>query len=374
MAPSPLTSSTDGQEQIRSPTTIWFALLFAVAAVLGVVWVGAALAARLAGSRFAGRLADAGPALVALPGHLSDPAAVWPAHSRPAIPGPVLYWSSQVVVFAAGAVGAWLLWRLVAGRRGSVDGLGVEHSARFAAGRDLRPLKVRRPAPDRVILGRCAAGWFRKPQLATERRTNICVIGTTGSGKTSELCIPIILEMGQGHGALIAATVKEDLHAHTHARRAQLGDVKVFDPFRIAVQRSATWTPLRSCHTISGAQTVAWALTDNNRKGGMEADDFWHDSAFGLLWAVFFVAARAKRSMADVVRWVTTHDHPHVDGHGRMIKPGELYAELVCLLGVDTEPGTNHNPDTDKPDAPARVTAARSLDSGLRARSGAVGH
>ena len=36
---------------------------------------GAALASGLAGSRFAGRLADAGPALLGLPGHLSNPAA-----------------------------------------------------------------------------------------------------------------------------------------------------------------------------------------------------------------------------------------------------------------------------------------------------------
>jgi hypothetical protein len=320
------------------------------------------------------QLADAGQALLHLPGHLSDPAMAWPPQVRPGIPGPVLYRTSQLVVIAAGIAAVWLPWHLLAHRRGTVDGLGVEHSARFARSSDLRVLKVRGPKPDRVVLGRSAAG-RRKRLLATERRTNICVIGTTGSGKTSELCIPIILEMGQGHGSLIAATVKEDLHAHTHARRAQLGDVKVFDPFCIAVTRSATWSPLWSCATASGAQTVARALTDNNRKGGMEADDFWHDSAFGLLWAVFFVAARQQRSMADVVRRVTTHYHPIFDGHGRLVKPGELHAELCRLLaGHDATADGATGPARVPEDGPrTRTTIIDRIDEHLKGRLPAAG-
>ncbi|MDP9073391.1 MAG: type IV secretory system conjugative DNA transfer family protein, partial [Actinomycetota bacterium] len=312
MTSTPLASTTSGREQIRSPTTGWFAALFGFAGLLAAVWAGAALAAAVGGSTFTGRLADAGQALLHLPGHLSDPALAWPPTTQPAIPGPVLYWLSQLVVLVAGTAAVWVPWHYLAHRRGTIDGLGVEHSARFARNSDLTVLKVPGPLPDRVVLGRSGAGW-RKGLLATERRTNICVIGTTGSGKTSELCIPIILEMGEGHGSLVAATVKEDLYAHTHARRELMGEVKVFDPLCIAVERSNTWSPLRSCKTVSGAQTVARALTDNNRKGGIESDDFWHDSAFGLLWAVFFVAARQDRSMADVVRWVTTHDHPTFD-------------------------------------------------------------
>jgi type IV secretory pathway TraG/TraD family ATPase VirD4 len=357
MATTPLTSTTSGREQLRSPTTGWFAALFGLAGVLAAVWAGAALAARLGGARFTGRLADAGPGLLQLPSHLSDPALAWPPAAQASIPGPVIYWLSQLVVVVAGSAAVWVPWHYLAQRRGTTDGLGVEHSARFARNSDLAVLKVRGPLPDRVVLGRSGCGW-RKSLLATERRTNICVIGTTGSGKTSELCIPIILEMGEGHGSLVAATVKEDLYAHTHARRALLGEVKVFDPLCIAVQRSNTWSPLRSCKTVSGAQTVARALTDNNRKGGIESDDFWHDSAFGLLWAVFFVAARQERSMADVVRWVTTHDHPTFDAKGRLVKPGELYPELARLLGGIWRATPADRPDSAAAGTPGRVSAA----------------
>lgn len=289
------------------------------AAVAGMAWAGAALAARLGGhGRFRAGLADAARALVRLPSRASDPASAWPPGAAAALPGPVLYWACQIAVVVATvalAVIAWRLWR-PAGER---DGLGVERSARFATRRDLRRLAVRGPVRGRVVLGR-AGGTL----VAAEERASVCVVGPTQSHKTSGLCIPALLERGEGDGPVIAASVKGDLLAHTAGRRGRLGDVKVFDPTRVVTDSSATWSPLRAAGTVTGAQAAARALVDVAGRDGVEHPDFWMAAAKELLWPLFFVAARAGLSMRDVVRWVATQDRPAFGPDGEVVDPGEV--------------------------------------------------
>ena len=294
------------------------------AAVLAVVWAGAALAARLGGRPFGASLADAGRALVRLHAHLSDPAAAWAPTVRPALPGPLLYWAAQAVVVAAGAGAAYAAWRLF-GSRPERDGLGVERSARFGTRRDIRRLAVKGPVGGRIILGR-AAGRL----VASEERTSVCVVGPSQSHKTSGLCIPALLEMGKGDGAVIAASVKGDVWSHTQRRRAGVGEVKVFDPTCVVVGRSATWSPLRAADRVTGAQAAARALVDVAGRAGIEQADFWMQSAKELLWPLLFVAARSGHSMRDVVRWVYTQDRPVHDADNRLAE-GEVSGWLTDL-------------------------------------------
>lgn len=312
-----------------------FAFMGAALALLGAVWAGAALAAQLgSGHHFGAGLSEAAEALTALPGHLADPAAAWSPATRDALPGPLAYWAAQGVALVGLAIVVWLGWRLF-GRRGEQDGLGVERSARFARRRDLRRLAVSGPTKGRVVLGRVGG-----QLVATEARTSICIVGPAQSYKTSGLCVPALLELDKGGGAAIVASVKGDIHSVTHRRRACLGQVKVFDPTCVVVEKSATWSPLRAAHTVTGAQSAARGLTDVAGSGGLENADFWMQSAKELLWPLLYVAARCDKSMSDVVRWVTTHDRPIRDGHGLVVKEGKVAAhlrELEVEAGGDTE-------------------------------------
>jgi len=317
-----------------------FAVLAVAVGVLVAVWAGAALAAQFSpGAHFSAGLSTAAEALKALPSHGSDPAAAWPAGPRSALPGPVLYWACQGLVVAGLLALAWLAWRVFGGHS-ERDGLGVQRSAYFARRADLRRLAVKGPVNGRVVLGR-----VNGQLVATEARTSICIVGPSQSFKTSGLCVPAILELDKGGGAAIVVSVKGDIHSVTHRRRAGLGEVKVFDPTCVVVKESATWSPLRAAHTVTGAQSAARGLTDVAGKGGLENADFWMQSAKELLWPLLYVAARSDKTMRDVVRWVTIHDRPQPaktkDGADE-VDPGEVSALLAVLQAKanDQHPAT----------------------------------
>lgn len=92
-----------------------------------------------------------------LPEEWSDPRMAWERSAdQEALPGPALYWSATLIVAlvaAAVLVLGMRVWR-ASRDRGRVR-LGVGTRARFATGRDLAPLVVRRPVPSgRFVLGR----------------------------------------------------------------------------------------------------------------------------------------------------------------------------------------------------------------------------
>lgn len=324
--PRPPAAPASADPRTGGLDAVLFALLALLMAVVGGVWAGAALAAQLGPPHpFAAGLGEAAVALRALPTHFSDPAAAWPDGPRQALPGPVVYWSCQALVVVGVAVSLWLLWRVFR-RRGEQDGLGVERSAYFARRRDLRRLAVSGPVNGRIVMGRVGG-----QLVASETRTSICIVGPSGSFKTSGLCVPALLELGKGGGAAIVASVKGDIYSVTHRRRESLGQVKVFDPTCVVVEKSATWSPLRAAHTVTGAQSAARSLTDVAGKGGLENGDFWMQSAKELLWPLLYVAAHTNGTMRDVVRWVTTHDRPQIDKEGHVVKSGEVLERLLQL-------------------------------------------
>ena len=304
---------------------VFIGAVLAAGAVAAACWTGAALAAVVTGHSLPASLADALVAATRLPRHLSDPAAAWPSPAGRALPGPFVYWPAQVLVVVAIAAAVVVARRIFRPARPK-DGLGVERSARFAARADLRRLVVPGPTPGRIVLGRSEG-----VLIASEERTGVCVVGPSQSGKTTGLCVPALLELGKGDGAVIAASVKGDLHKATWERRVGLGDVKVFDPTRVVMQRSATWSPLRQADTVTGAQAAARGLVEGASRAGLKSGDFWMDAATELLWPLFYVAANTGGTMGDVVRWVSTHDRPAFNRDGRLAREGEVTERLKEL-------------------------------------------
>ncbi|MDP9388548.1 MAG: type IV secretory system conjugative DNA transfer family protein [Actinomycetota bacterium] len=311
-------------------------LATAFVAVLGLaaVWAGANLAALVFGSHDTlgvglGDAARAVPGLFSRPG---NPAAAWPLAVRERLPGPVGYWVCTVPVVALAVAGLGVVAMLANRRRVGFERrtrMGLEPECRFARGRDMAPLWVRSPTPNRMILGRVGGRlvatedrgldldhlpWWARRRAEARRgdRGAVVVLGPTRCGKTTALAVPAILEWD---GPVIALSVKSDLMGSTIQARRRRGDVKVFDPADATWETSSAWSPLRAANTLTGAKKAARALANavdwSSSSGDMA---FWVSSAEDLLAPLFFVAANNDLGMAYVVSWVLTMDRPSPTG------------------------------------------------------------
>jgi type IV secretory pathway TraG/TraD family ATPase VirD4 len=109
----------------------------------------------------------------------------------------------------------------------------------------------------------------------------------------------------------VASSIKTDLLAVTRRRREALGNVFVFDPFRLAGGRAGgggaghTWSPLHQAGTWDGALEVAWRLAAAGEidQRGVEGGEFWAIAAEQRLAPLLFAAANSGRTIDDVVRW-----------------------------------------------------------------------
>ena len=242
------------------------------------------------------RLSESAPITLEIWQEVGSPASVFPAEVADQVAGPLVFWSTAVVLLAVAlAPVVWGLARRASG--GSEDG-----GARWARGRDLTPLVVPRPTPGRLTLGEGPGGRV----LATEPGHSLLVLGPTQSGKTSGLAIPAILEWP---GPVVATSVKGDLLKDTIAARQERGKVWVYDPSAsvTGIDRSA-WTPLAGCDTWRGAlRTAAW-MAQAARDRQLGENDFWSANAAKLLAPLMFAAQAAELTISEVVRWVDVQD------------------------------------------------------------------
>lgn len=313
------------------------ALLMALAGA--TAWAGASLAAYLGGHRLHASFGDAVAAVVALPAHHGDPRAAWPPAQRAALPGAALYWAATaaaavpVVVAVALALRLWGRSRVGTLRRRP---LGIDARARFATRRELAPLRLRRAARGRFVLG-CAG----RSLLATEttqgvrRRSDrhgdrgaVALVGPSRCGKTTAAIAGIL----EWEGPAVCSSVKADLLAPTLGWRSGVGEVRVYDPTGTTGRHSAPWSPLRHTASILGAQRAARALCDAAPRGGVEGGlDFWLAQAEILLSGLLWIASHTGRDMPAVCSWVMKQDRPGDDG------PGEVKMLLEHLIG-STDP------------------------------------
>lgn len=302
------------------------ALILMLGIVCLAVWSGAQLAAVVSTGRFApAGLGDALSAAIRLPGNAAVPAGAWrdPAISS-LLPGPVLYWTATVVATAVEvSVAVWLWLKLFSSSIGTRrrTRLGVQVGARLAERGDLTPLIVAGPEQGRFVFG-CLD---QRTLLATEngqptkrrrrnrrggRRTAVAMIGPSQSGKTSAVVAGIL----DWNGPAVLSSVKNDLFDETIARRRQLGDVYVFDPMRTIPRlpdgvKRVGWSPLHAARTVSGAIEISTALLDAAPKDGVTNASYWTSKGQALLWPMLFAASHdPDRTMADVVRWLSSQD------------------------------------------------------------------
>ncbi len=139
-------------------------------------------------------------------------------------------------------------------------------------------------------------------------RSAVLIVGPSRCGKTAGIISSILT----WDGPVILMSVKTDLIAPTLARRAQLGEIKIFDPTDTTglPHYQANWSPLRGAHTQRGALAAARGLVDAAPREGSESMTFWTKLAEQALWPMMYAAATAKLTMADVVSWTKRMDRP----------------------------------------------------------------
>jgi type IV secretion system protein VirD4 len=318
------------------------AALFVFIGLLTVVWAGAQLATLIAhGHPLHTTFEEAGKAMLAMKDHMGDPRAAWLPEQRYQLPGPVLYWLSTVVAAVAGIGVAYVAWKVFRDPTESLDQrrrAGVSAQGRLAKPMELRPLLIRRPVPGRFVLGRVgrrliateAVGFIKRRRRSSSGPGAVMPVGPSRSGKTTN----IINGVFEWRHPAILVSLKNDFLDATGNWRGSLGEVKVFDPSGVTGRESATWSPLRSAKTVSGAVRAARQIAEAapRRDSSGEGGDFWLQMAESLIAAFLIVAANAKdRTFADVVGWVVGTDMP-IDENVGQVQP------LMRALKGDGDP------------------------------------
>jgi type IV secretion system protein VirD4 len=216
------------------------------------------------------------------------------------MPGPFVFYSVFVMMFALASYIAVVAWRWFHGATSQST-----EASKWAHPKDLRGLIVNGPEKSRLLLGRVGS-----KLVAAEPRQSAIILGPTQSGKSSGIAIPAIMEW---NGPVICTSVKTDLIRDTIDTRAG-GGVLVYDPTGSTEHSSSTWSPLPMCRNWRGAQRCASWLTDAARGSGsgLSDGDFWYATAAKTLAPYLFAAATSGRSISDVVRWVNLQEEREV--------------------------------------------------------------
>jgi type IV secretion system protein VirD4 len=282
--------------------------LYAVAgglSLVGVLWLGGATSALLAGHRVGRDDVFAGLAAFA---HVGDPGVAWHVPVGPAL----LYWSvtGSALVLAVALT-------IVIGRLLSVEsrtknddpttiiGLAGRHQVKSTAGgaallaraATLRP-SLLRPVPADVGY---SLGSACGVECWSSVEDSMIVLGPPRSGKGYHIVIPMLLD---APGAVITTATRPDNLSATITARAARGPVGVFDPegLAVGVPSALRWSPVRGCERPQTAMIRSNALCAESA-GGTESGSFWKQQTTMAVRCLLHAAALEDRAPVDLYRW-----------------------------------------------------------------------
>jgi type IV secretory pathway TraG/TraD family ATPase VirD4 len=305
------TTSSTGR---RGPRLLPLLVLSATLALVALTaWIGPQLAAWTATGHWpALGFWQAQGALVRAVAGTGDPTRSYPALLRRALPTPAVFWSVQALLSlteasliaatvravdrrASRPVSDRRWWRLTGARPRA-----------FARSHTIGELLVDRPDPDRIVIGR----YGQPPRLlAVQDNVQTLVVAAPRSGKTSGVIIPALLEHA---GPCVNTSVRTDVVTNTVARRRQLGQVWVWDPFGT---NSDGWDPLQGCEEWEHALLVARWLGHAMRLGASHSQEYFDQEAEGLTAPLLHAAAvDPGRSILDVYRWILAREQNEPKG------------------------------------------------------------
>jgi type IV secretion system protein VirD4 len=246
-------------------------------------------------------------------------------------------WLPWPAVAGATALALMCLSALISLRRKDLVGVGALGRARRARGRDLRCLRSgwsptgilrwRRSAD--LARARVRLGDHGRRPLWLPADEHLLVLGPTGSGKSSALAIPALLEWP---GPLVVTDPKGELVRTTLSYRREIGTAAVFAPL---MEPSARWNPVASIRSSEDALRVATFLMGR----APEREPFWHDLARQLLHGLLAEASAAQLSLAGILEMlqvVPAEELPEVVRHpvARRLIQGSLSGGDRTAMGV----------------------------------------
>ncbi len=260
------------------------------AALLGVALLAMAIHLHQAGS-------SAGPPEAVLAGSQgggSSVASAWTSHAAQILAG----------IAAAALLGVSATVRL---RRRRLLDTGILGRARTARGSDLRALRqgIRRGSGQAP---RVRLGSHRRRDLWLPDDEHLLVLGPTGSGKSSALAIPALLEWP---GPVIVTDPKGELVRTTLEHRRTLGKAVVFAPL---MEPTARWNPIGSIVSSEDALRVATLLMGR----APDREPFWHDLARQLMHGLLVEAASlglGPSGILEMLQAVPAEELAEVIGH-----------------------------------------------------------
>lgn len=159
-------------------------------------------------------------------------------------------------------------------------------------------------------------GWFRRADLFRHGEGHILTIAAPGSGKTTALVIPALMEAGEG--SFIVIDPKAQLAAMTARFRATKGPVIYLNPFagELAEQTGSPlpdsgFNPLsvlsKGYNLKDDAENLARLLMVTDRR---DSGSYWNDEAAGLLAAfmVWQILREPKERQTLAVLWAMVRE------------------------------------------------------------------
>jgi type IV secretion system protein VirD4 len=275
----------------------------AVAAVSAIAWIAFAVEAWLTGSSWNQTLLDMPRLLLELASRRGEVALAGGVEAwwRPALVVGVLTVTTIMVLGRVAQV--WVDWR--DGWRHRQRTRDRHASRVWARPRQLTPLLARPPRrcrPEPAAAGRLWVGTLHHCDVLVPARTSVMAIAPTRTGKTSRLVVPNLLRWD---GPALVTSVKRDVYDLTVHRRAQIGQVRLFDPTGATGLETVRWSPLLTSTTFPDATRTAGWLTDAAAvEDRHEAAKFWETLATKLLAPMLYAAAATRRTMHHVSHWV----------------------------------------------------------------------
>lgn len=170
-------------------------------------------------------------------------------------------------------------------------------------GANLRPqlAQQRKPqAPDVAW----KVGTSRSTEIYISIEESVLLLGPPRSGKGLRVLIDAILDWP---GPLVTTSTTTDNLRATRARRAEFGDVFVFDPQKLSGERNPVKiSPITGCEDALTAVQRAGALVAGAGLSSSGKNAEWAEKAKTQLAALLCAAALDGRTVRDLARWGTS--------------------------------------------------------------------
>lgn len=296
---------------LEDQVLIWAVPVAAAASLPLVVGHLAALLVNGGWPRY--RWEDAPGILARVASNPGDPGRAWePVNTGAAVPGPVAWWGTLIVLALFAGLAGLLVWSAVKTAPSRARSAG---GPRWARRSEHRALWVRKGEPHRLVLG-VADG----QRLAVRDRQSVLVVGPAHTGKTSGVSIPAVLEW---QGPAIVVSTKGHLIDQTIGWRSHRGDVHVYDPAQVTRYHPSGWSLLADCRSWEGAIRTASDLTlaaratvGASRAGdGITSEDrgeIWRSSMAMSLAPFLFAAVASGRSIGAAAEWIEREERDEV--------------------------------------------------------------